>query len=208
MGTKKNLPYIVAMAVSASILVAVLAFSAVSSARHNATLEQQAEEIVSLKNQVEAKRSEVQAGSSSVVQQVTGIDLTRKAKDDEAIKAFAEKVCTWDSHEAYSAMRSEVLSAYSLSPSSRFASVFLPDYGSIKDGDGVEHNVIDFQKLSCAYRGMKSIVSGISGGQYSYFVIVTCAGGRDGSTSTFDVVFCCDVDGIGNISNLEAYTLT
>ena len=55
---------------------------------------------------------------------------------------------------------------------------------------------------------MKSIVSGISGGQYSYFVIVTCAGGRDGATSTFDVVFCCDVDGIGNISNLEAYTLT
>ena len=101
MGTKKNLPYIVAMAVSASILVAVLAFSAVSSARHNATLEQQAEEIVSLKNQVEAKRSEVQAGSSSVVQQVTGIDLTRKGRRGAQRYRLPEAVLCLQGHEVH-----------------------------------------------------------------------------------------------------------
>ena len=207
MGTNKNLFCIIGITASVVILIVVLAVGGISGSKHNATLTAQTNEITSLKNQVEVRRNEVQAGSGSVVQQVTGIDLERKAKDDGFIKAFAEKVCTWDSYESYMAMRGEILSQYALSESSRFASVFLPNYGSITDGEGVEHNVIDYQKITCAYRGMKSIVSGISGGQYSYFVIVTCAGGKDGATSRFNVVFCCDVDGLGNISNLEAYTL-
>lgn len=208
MGTNKNLLCVIAMTASVAILVIMIIFGAVSGSRHNSTLESQASEIASLQNQVEVQKAAVQAGSSSVVQQVTGIDLERKSKDDEVIKNFAQRVCTWSTYEEYMAMRGDVLSKYSLSESSRFATVFLPSYGSIKDKDGTEHNLIDYNKISCSYRGMKSIVSGISGAQYSYFVIVTCAGSKDGSSSTFNVVFCCDVDGLGNISNLEAYTLT
>lgn len=205
---KKNLLCLMLIGISVLIFVIVLIANGVSAGSRASILEEQAVEIANLKNQVETQRASVQAGSSSVVQQTTGIDLERKAHDDEIIKAFAERVTTWSSHAEYTEMRAEIMSKYDLSEASRFATVFLPDYGSIKDGEGVEHNLIDYSSISCSYRGMKSIVSGISGGQYSYFVIITCSGGRDGSTSTFNVVFCCDVDGTGNISNLEAYTLT
>lgn len=208
MKSKQNLLYMMLMGVAVLVFVIVMVVNAVSGSGRSSTLAAQKAEIVELSNKVEAQRASVQAGVGSVVQQTTGIDLARKDKDDVIIKEFAELVTTWSTHEEYTSMRTEVMQKYALSDGSRFASVFLPDYGSITDGEGVEHNLIDYNHISCAYRGMKSIVSGISGAQYSYFVIVTCDGGRDGATSTFNVVFCCDVDGVGNISNLEAYTLT
>lgn len=208
MKDKKNAVCFMGMGLAVLVLAIVLIANVVSGSGRSSTLKDQRTEITNLSNQVESQRASVQAGSSSVVQQTTGIDLERKDKDDAVIREFAKLVTTWSTHDEYTAMRAEVMEKYALSESSRFATVFLPSYGSITDGAGVEHNLIDYNKISCSYRGMKSIVSGISGGQYSYFVIVTCAGGRDGATSTFDVVFCCSVDGIGNISNLEAYTLT
>ena len=204
MKDKQNIMCVMAMGLAVLVLVIVIAVNIFSGGRRTSALAQQRSEITNLQNQVESQKASVQAGSSSVVQQVTGIDLARKDKDDAVIKEFAQLVTTWSTHEEYTAMRAEVMEKYSLAAASRFATVFLPSYGSITDGEGVEHNLIDYNHISCSYKGMKSIVSGISGGQYSYFVIVTCAGGRDGATSTFDVIFCCDVDGIGNISNLEA----
>lgn len=205
---RKNIPYFAAMGGAVLVLVIILIISAVTGAGQKSALEAQASEIANLQNQVETQRAQVSAGSGSLVQSTTGIDLARKAKDDEAIKKFVETVTTWDSYESYMAMRSEIMETYALNAADRFSKVFLPDYGSITDADGTEHNVIDYSKISCEYRGMKSVVSGISGNVYSYFVIVTCGGGRDGNKSAFNVVFCCSVDGNSNISNLEAYTLS
>lgn len=205
---RDNLLHVIIMAVFVVALIAVLVVGAVIGGSHKSALDAQAQEMVGLQNQIETQRAQVSAGSGAVVQATTGIDLDRKAKDDAVIKEFANKVMTWHSFDEYTEMRSEVLEKYSLSAASRFASVFLPDYGTVSDADGVEYNLIDYAKISCEYRGMKSIVSGINNAYYNYFVIVTCAGSRDGAGSTFNVILTCTVDGAGSISNLEAYTLS
>lgn len=205
---KENLLYFIAMGVAGVLLVIVLVVGSVLGGSHNGKLNKQAGEIANLQNQIETQKAQVSAGAGSVVQSTSGIDLARKSTDDAIIKEFAQLVTTWNSYDTYMEMRKEVMEKYALSESDRFSTVFLPDYGSITDGDGVAHNLIDYAKISCEYRGMRSIVSGINSAMYSYFVIVTCAGGRDGNTGPFNVVFCCTVDGAGNISNLEAYTLT
>ena len=82
---KKNLLCLMLIGISVLIFVIVLIANGVSAGSRASILEEQAVEIANLKNQVETQRASVQAGSSSVVQQTTGIDLERKAKDRKSV---------------------------------------------------------------------------------------------------------------------------
>ena len=199
---------IIITAVVAVITAAIAVFCMMSGGSYDSQLEEQAAVIRELENDIAAKTAVLTAGSSAVVTETSGIDLKRVAHDDEVALEFIKKVTTWNNWADYTAMRAEIMEQYQVNASSNFAKAFLPDYPTNTDPAGNEYNEIDNQKLSCSYKAMKSMVCGINGAQYDYFTIVTCAGAKDGVASNFNFIVTYTVDGVGNIFNLDAYTLT
>ncbi len=207
MTDRKNIPFIVIIAVSIVALIGVFMFTKFSTSGYEGRLQAQATEITRLKNAIEVQNAAITAGVGSVVQQTTGIDLERKVRDDGTAINFLQKITTWSNYEDYNSMRSGVMQDYNLNPDSDFMTVFLPAYGSTTDQEGNTYNVIDQDKLTCQYRDMKSLVTDINGGVYTYFTIVTAAGGKDGAVADLNFAAMYSVDGNGNLSNFNAYTL-
>lgn len=197
---QKDRGFVILGACSILILVLVAGFLGMRERSYGITMEQQRRQVIDLENQLAVKQAELDTTQHAVIRDLTGLDMDRKAKDDEVARAFISRVTTWNGIDEYKAMRADVIKEYNLNSTSSFLTVFLPGTPGAHILSGMEY--------SCRYDSMDSQVYSINADVYSYFTKVKfVAAGPGGGTATVTVIFMYTVDGDGNIGNMNAYGL-
>ena len=94
---------------------------------------------------------------------------------------------------------------YDLTESSQFMSVFMPEIGNITSSDGTNYNKIDVLGLNMTDQRIKSYVTKIDGGDYSYFTVVDVRSTwENGGESVVQAVLLYTVDAGGSLSDVYA----
>ena len=133
------------------------------------------------------------------------LDQARADRDDEIAAGFLNTVCTWDSYAEYTAAREQIMADYDLTESSQFMSVFMPEIGNITSSDGTNYNKIDVLGLNMTDQRIKSYVTKIDGGDYSYFTVVDVRSTwENGGESVVQAVLLYTVDAGGSLSDVYA----
>ena len=200
-------PYYITMGVALAVMILCIVVSSFMGGSGNKELAQQELQITQLNNEIAAKSAAISSGNANVVGAVTGIDLARVQTDDEIAKAFISSITTWSNYNEYVDARLGLIENYGVQSNSNLLKVFLPEYPDVYDREGNSYNFVDYYKLSCQYRGMKSMVRDITDGVYQYFTIVTCSGVKDGNGGNFNLAMTYSIDSAGNIFGFDAYTL-
>lgn len=201
-----------------SIILAVLAIGlvcglAVVYTNQQSTLADQKDQIAELQSKKESAQAKADANVKSLVTDVTGYDSTRKLNDDVKMRQLFKTAFSWDSGEAYKTARETVMKNYGIPEDSQFMTgVMAPlteyEVAGYKgtEGDGRKHNYIDDNALNMSFTDMKSSVTNIDDGTYTYFAVVTTSSKDEKSASaSADVVVTYTMDKDGNIGNLSAY---
>lgn len=163
----------------------------------NATLAHYDTQLTNLENDLAVKKAQVDAGKDAVIQAATGMDAARKTKDDDIAYQFLFRVLNWDGISDFNSKRSAIMEEYNISQNSRFAQCFFSP---------MPYTPETSELYNCRLSSVDTMVSGISGTDYSYFSEVEAvAGGPDGVTSKLHLIFMYTIDADGNISNLDAY---
>lgn len=166
-------------------------------------------QLLQMKNQVAAKQAGTTEAAKHVVNVVTGLNAARVAEDNTIAKNFMDWVFTWDTSEQYNTIRDELVGRYGCSRDGRFLANFMPKLQSNVDAEGNSYNLIDTLGYNMSYDDMSPIVCGIDGDTYSYFATVdvhsTNKYGDEGSGS---VAFEYSIDGNGDLTVLDAYTIS
>lgn len=197
------------------LAIGSLLFYVVNSTAWETGLSSQESEMYRLQNAVEAKKLTNTEKVQTVVKSTTGLNMERVRKDDAIVDEFLEMVMSWDSHNKYEAIRKQCEEDYGISPDSNFMQVFLPEVPIAVSSDGHKYNMIDDGDaehpggLNVRYEGFESYVTAISADVYSYFSFVDWST-RDGEghENTSTVIFMYDVNGDGDILNVDANTVT
>ena len=200
-------PYYITMGIAFLAMVLVIVFSNITSGSSNKELDEQVRQIQVLENEIAVKSAEISAGNANIANKTLGLDMERGARDDESARSLLTTLTTWNNYEQYAAARLQMVDTYGLPTTGRFLTTFFPEYPDVKSPEGEPVNFIDAYKLSCAYRGMKSMIRGSENGVYSYFTIVTCSGNKDGSGSNFNLAVMYTIDESGRVYDFDAYTL-
>ena len=133
------------------------------------------------------------------------LDQARADRDDEIAAGFLNTVCTWNSYAEYTAAREQIMADYDLTESSQFMSVFMPEIGNITSSDGTNYNKIDVLGLNMTDQRIKSYVTKIDGGDYSYFTVVDVRSTwENGGESVVQAVLLYTVDAGGSLSDVYA----
>lgn len=161
------------------------------------SLVRQNAQLTQLENDLAVKKAQADASKDQVIQQATGMSAERKSKDDKIAYDFMFDVLTWNGASEFNSKRTEIMEKYKLGANDRFMNVFLAPMPYTADTADM---------YNCQLSSMSSLVSGISGTDYSYFSEVEAiARGPNGVTSTLHLIFMYTIDADGNISNLDAF---
>lgn len=198
-------PYYITMGIAVAIMLICIVIGSMSGNKYEKEIAANDQQISQLNNQIAVQSAAISSGNASAVKTSTGIDLQRVVEDDAVARVLIEKMVTWSSGEEYLAARDYVTATFGLNPKSNVLRTFFPELPIPEENPG--GNYVDYNKLSCRFKGMKSMVRAISGEQYSYFTIVTCEGNRNGAVGNFNVAVMYTVDVNGAMSGLDAYTL-
>lgn len=205
---------IAAVVVCALLALGSFLFYYLSSGTWESNLLVQEREIYSMQNDIEAKKLTVTEKEHVVIRDTTGLDYERVQKDDAIAEEFLKHVMSWDNYNQYQTIRKECIDEYGLDEDSGFLQVFLPEVPLMRTNDGKAYNMIDDgdiehpSGLNIKYEGMSSRVSGISTDSYSYFTIVDWSTQDEkGREAMAQAVFTYDVNGDGDILNVDAYAI-
>lgn len=205
---------IAAVVVCALLALGSFLFYYLSSGTWESNLLVQEREIYSMQNDIEAKKLTVTEKEHVVIRDTTGLDYERVQKDDAIAEEFLKHVMSWDNYNQYQTIRKECIDEYGLDEDSGFLQVFLPEVPLMRTNDGKTYNMIDDgdiehpSGLNIKYEGMSSRVSGISTDSYSYFTIVDWSTQDEkGREAMAQAVFTYDVNGDGDILNVDAYAI-
>lgn len=143
---------------------------------------------------------------------VTGLDLTRKDKDDRIAADVFTYATTWSSVQTYMSQRDHLVKKYtSLDEGSQFLTEFFPpiDRIVIRDASGTVIRDPFSEGINLQFSYMDTYVLNISDEDvYSYFAKISVNGsGPAGGTSSGQFVATYDIDANGVISNVFCYTL-
>ena len=155
----------------------------------------------------------VKTQAANIVQEVSGIELDRKSKDDLLAAEFMNYAVEWDSYDSYVASRTAFKEKYPyMDEDSYFLSVFFPpeDTMIIRDAsNAVVYNAFD-KGRNIHFDAMETHVMEISeDGHYKYFATVMChsdISSRKRSTSHMMCLYTIDKDGV--FSDVSVYVLT
>lgn len=198
-------PYYITMGIAVLAMIVCIIIGGMSSKKYDKEIAANEAQISNLNNQIAVQSATISAGNAQTVKTSMGIDLQRVVEDDAVAKVLIEKMVTWSSAEEYNNARTYVTDTFGLNPKSNVLRTFFPELPIPQESPS--SNYIDYNNLSCRFKGMKSMVRAISGEQYSYFTIVTCEGNKNGATGSFNVAMMYTVDANGAVSGLDAYTL-
>ena len=192
-------------------IVIFIANSIVSNVVYTKNLTVQEENIQQLMNKYEMNRVSKQQAVDDTKAKVTGIDNKRVKTDDGILDAFLKDCFTWSSADEYNAIRKKLADSNVLADNGTFLNVLFPELVEKQDIDGNATNDIDnsiYGQLNLKYDSMKSHVTDIKDGVYSYFTEVTVTSAvKGGTSSTGDLIVTYSVDKDGNLSNVDAYTV-
>lgn len=205
MKLKRHLPIII----TGVIFVLVLSVSFVIRDNHSKSLGAQLMEKSALENKIETVKAGLAKDNDEAVSNVSGLNAKRVSQDDEVAKAFMNELFNWRSYEQYTSIRSSMMDDYHLSEDSSFLTVFMPELEDRTDAAGNHYNVIDDAGYNVEFSDMTSYVTGISGSKYSYFTMVDLVSSDStGNEGSGKAVFVYTVDSDGNLSDLNAYTIS
>lgn len=155
----------------------------------------------------------VKETAQSMVREVSGIDFSRKAKDDKLAEAFIKYATEWESYDTYVSSREEFKAKYPyIDESSYYLSKFFPPADSmiIRDAsNAVVYNMFDNGR-NIHFDTLESYVMNISDdGVYSYFAEIMCHSDLSrGKRGTSHMVALYSIDADGKFSGVTAYVLT
>ena len=196
------------MGIALGLMLLVIAFCSLTGNSTAKELGQQEVTIQKLENEIAALSAKISAGNETVVSNTTGISMERVSHDNDIVRPLLQTMTTWTNYQEYTNARLDIMENYGLSAQSAVMKTFFPEYPDISDREGNSYNFIDYYKLSCNYRGMRSMVRGISDtGVYSYFTVVGCTGNKNGNGSSFNLALLYSIDANGRISEFDAYTM-
>ena len=187
--------------------------------RNNWTAQEKAIRQVQADKIIEAqvsKNREVQAvktQANAIVESVSGIELSRKEKDDRLAAEFVKYATEWDSYESYAASRAAFKEKYPyIDDESYFLKVFFPPEEAmiLRDASNtVVSNAFD-NGLNIHFDALEShILSASKDGHYKYFATVMChsdVSSRKRSTSHMICFYTLDKYGV--FSDVSVYVLT
>lgn len=196
------------------LAIASLLFYVVSSGGWQNGLAAQESEIYKIQNDIELKKLTNVEKTQTVVKSATGLNMERVAKDNEIVDEFLSMVMSWDSYNKYESIRKTCETEYGISPDSNFMQVFMPEVVLAVSADGKAYNLIDDGDathpggINVKYESFEPYVTSISADVYSYFSFVEWST-RDGAghENTSVVIFMYDVNGDGEIQNVDASTV-
>ncbi len=190
-------------------LLVILTAMGVTFSCQSGTIASQKKQIAALENRIEVLDREKALQTDRVYAGTTGMDSRRVAKDDGRIKDLMETAFDWDSYSEYMEARKKLQEDYGIAPDSSFMTVFMPALQQY-EVDGKTTDIIKEDGLNLEYEGMTSRVMSIdSADNYRYFSIVTIKShDKKNGEATGNVLLMYTVSPDGNISNVQAYTLT
>lgn len=193
--------YIVPIILGCIAFVMILITFGVSSSRDN-SLAEQTEKINSLSNQIEMLQSANKSNEDALIQKNSGVSALRKENDEDIINAFMRELFTWSNMSEYEEARQKIIKQYNLSENSDFVKVFLApvDDENLKD-------LYNKDGYNATYNGAKTYVTKISTDKYSYLSIIDVSMKKLKYSADSQLVFTCDIDKEGNISNLGAFPI-
>lgn len=182
-------------------LVTVIVSVSIISGRES-NISGQTVQINDLSNQVDVLEASAQSEEDEVLRRNSGISSERRTRDEDIINSFMSTLFTWNDMSEYEKARQEVIEEYNLSEDSDFVKVFLAPVT-----DDAVNELFDNNGYNAVYEGSDSYVTSISTDKYSYISIITVSMVISGQESTGKLVFTCDIDGDGNMSNLGAFSI-
>ena len=181
--------------------------------QEKAVRQAQAEKIIQAQVSKNRETQAVKTQAAQIVQDVSGINLDRKEKDDRLAAEFVKYAVEWDSYDSYVASRTAFKEKYPyMDEDSYFLSVFFPpeDTMIVRDAsNNVVYNVFDNGR-NIHFDAMETHVLEISeDGHYKYFATVMChsdVSRRKRATSHMMCLYTIDSNGI--FSDVSVYVLT
>ena len=156
--------------------------------------------IADLNSQIEAIEQASAEMQSTVTKQVTGLDASRKAQDDDAFARAAKKVFTWQDLASYTKARNDAKDVFSATDDGDFLTTYMPavDSEDVLGGTAME------------YVSTSTTLINISGPTYTYLATVKVKTvSPSGASGTADgIVVRYDTDAAGVISNVRCDSLT
>lgn len=201
---KKN----IAIIICALIWLSTLVVSGVFSSGQNNQLDAQAVEIGNLNNKIEMQKTYNKTDDAQAVLKASGLNVVRKAEDDRTAEDFLKFVFTWDSLSEYNQIRDTLEDDYGMSSDNQFIKSFMPSVAQF-DSNGMRYGSGSDSGFNLEYEGMKSYVTNISNGKYSYFTIVTVSStSKDGNEGVGSVAMLYTIDDGHNISDISGYVVS
>lgn len=182
-------------------IVTVFVTVGITSSR-DANLDEQTAQINELSNQIDVLKTDLQSQQDKILQHSSGISSERKSRDINIINSFMSELFTWNTMDEYEKARQKVIKEYNLSEDSDFVKVFLAPVTDERIAD-----LFDKNGYNATYENADVYVTQISTNKYSYISIVSVSMVVSEQESIGKLVFTCDIDSDGNMSNLGAFSI-
>lgn len=196
----------VVLVICALLAVAGVVTLNVQKSSHNTRIGAQNARILELENAITVKKAAIEAEQAKRNQDVTGMDATRKAHDDQIIEQMMTKVLTFSSRAEYMGNRSDIAKTYKFDEKSPMLKVAMPSVATTTGAGGKPINIIDTNKLVSSYDSMRSAVVGIKATTYQYNTIVVSsvksANGKASVNRRILMDYTVDVDGNVVVRNI------
>lgn len=205
MTLKKWIPAIIC----AVLMVMGVAFFTITTSANDDEVRLLSSDVAKMRNQLATQEAANAQSTSEVVTTVTGLNPARVTSDNGHAKEFMDWVLTWSTSDEYNAIRGELTSKYGAEEGGGFLTTFMPPLANNTDDEGNNYNLIDTLGYNMTYDGFHSIVTNISGENYTYFAIVDVhSTNKYGDEGRGQVAFTYRVDGDGNVSVIDGYTIS
>lgn len=197
------------VAVLVAVVVALIVHG--SAGDRSKELADQDSDIKVLEQELALSKSQVADRSSQVIRDATGgIDMKRKATDDDLAARLFSQSLTWSNLDDYLANRDTIVKDFKLKENGQFLSEFMPPElaGLIRTApDGTTYRLYDAD-LRSDFTDMTSYISGVDGDSYTYFTVIRSKGYSDSNTTSQEQYSTATytVTGEGAIQNLHADT--
>lgn len=186
-------------------LIIALALFFVSMLYNNVFVQDKANQVLVLKEELQIKENDYTVKKSSliaeneiIIEQATGVTEQRKEKDDVVAEAFITDVVSWSSFAEYLNKKDKVSAEYVLDAD--FLALFFPDVLVAVAEDGTVYNYIDTYELSLSLYSFRSYVTNVNADatRYTYFAICTVASFNNGGEAykQFPIMYTVDANGM------------
>lgn len=203
---KKFLPFVFVLFVFISGIVAGV--MARGSAIH--VYQQAQSKVQEYENLLIQAKNQNQEKEDDILYQVTGLDTSRKDRDDDIIEDLLSDVMSWETGEEYQQKRESLMQDYDLTENSRFLKTFMPELVVVTDQAGNSYNRIDTYGLHISFVNVDTYLTNVGDdGTYSYMGFVTWRTSDDlGNEIEHTDVVTCDVSENGDVLTLNGYSVS